>query len=30
VRADGQPHVYVLEIVDHATYSKWFPGRKKQ
>jgi hypothetical protein len=28
VRADGQPHVYVLEIVDHASYSKWFPGRK--
>jgi hypothetical protein len=30
VRADGQPYVYVLEIVDHATYSKWFPGRKRQ
>lgn len=29
VRADGKPYVYVLEIVDHATYSKWFPGRKK-
>lgn len=30
VRADGKPYVYVLEIVDHLTYSKWFPGRKKQ
>lgn len=30
VRADGRPYVYVLEIVDHPTYSKWFPGRKKQ
>ena len=24
VRADGRPYVYVLEIVDHATYDKWF------
>lgn len=30
VRADGRPYVYVLEIIDHPTYSKWFPGRKKQ
>lgn len=30
VRADGKPYVFVLEIVDHPTYSKWFPGRKKQ
>lgn len=30
VRADGKPYVYVMEIIEHATYSKWFPGRKKQ
>ena len=24
VRADGKPYVYVLEVVDHPTYSKWF------
>lgn len=24
VRADGQPFAYILEIVDHATYDKWF------
>jgi hypothetical protein len=24
VRADGKPYVYVLEIIDHPTYSKWF------
>ena len=24
VRADGKPYVFVLEIVDHPTYSKWF------
>lgn len=30
VRADGRPYVYVLEIVDHAAHSKWFPGRKQQ
>jgi hypothetical protein len=23
-RADGKPYVYILEIVDHAIYSKWF------
>jgi|ERR1041385_318693 hypothetical protein len=27
VRADGKPYVYVLEIVDHADYDKWFPGK---
>ena len=30
VRADGKPYLYVLEVVDHAAYSVWFPGRKKQ
>lgn len=30
VRVDGKPYVYVLEIVEHTAYSKWFPGRKKQ
>ena len=30
VRADGKPYVYVLEIVDHAGYSAYFPGRKKR
>lgn len=24
VRADGKPYVYILEVVDHATYSAWF------
>ena len=24
VRADGKPYVYVLEILDHAAYSRWF------
>jgi len=23
-RADGRPYVYVLEIVDHQAYDKWF------
>ncbi|MHB1261031.1 MAG: hypothetical protein ACYC2H_04870 [Thermoplasmatota archaeon] len=27
VRADGKPYVYVLEIVDHSDYDKWFPGK---
>ena len=27
VRADGKPYVYVLEIVDHGEYDKWFPGK---
>jgi hypothetical protein len=29
VRADGRPYVYVLEIVEHTQYSKWFPGNRK-
>ena len=28
VRADGKPYGYVLEIVDHADYDRWFPSRK--
>lgn len=24
VRADGKPYVYVLELMDHPTYNKWF------
>lgn len=24
VRADGKPYVFVLEVVDHPTYTKWF------
>ncbi|HLF16370.1 MAG TPA: hypothetical protein VI796_02930, partial [Candidatus Thermoplasmatota archaeon] len=28
VRVDARRYVYVLEVVDHPTYSRWFPGRK--
>ncbi len=27
VRDRGERYVVLIEIVDHATYSKWFPGR---
>ncbi|MDE1836723.1 MAG: hypothetical protein KGJ23_08905 [Euryarchaeota archaeon] len=29
VRFDGRKVVLILRIVDHATYDKWFPGRKR-
>jgi len=28
VRDRGERYVVVVEIVDHATYDKWFPGRR--
>lgn len=28
-RADGKPFVYVLEIVEHPQYDKWFPNKGK-
>lgn len=27
VRADGKPYVYILEVVNHADYDKWFPNQ---
>lgn len=27
VRDRGERYIVVIEIVDHETYSKWFPGR---
>ncbi|MEK6985028.1 MAG: hypothetical protein AABX89_01425 [Candidatus Thermoplasmatota archaeon] len=27
VRADGKPYVYILEVVEHAQYDKWFPNK---
>lgn len=27
VRDRGERYIVVMEIVDHETYSKWFPGR---
>ncbi len=27
VRDRGERYLVVVEIVDHGTYSKWFPGR---
>ncbi|MDE1822396.1 MAG: hypothetical protein KGJ23_08875 [Euryarchaeota archaeon] len=30
VRFDGRKVVVILRIVDHATYDKWFPGRKRR
>lgn len=27
VRDRGERHIVVIEIVDHETYSRWFPGR---
>ena len=29
VKDKGQHLILVVEIVDHPTYSKWFPGRKR-
>ena len=29
VKREGQRQIVVIEIVDHRTYSKWFPGRKR-
>lgn len=29
VKHKGQRLILVVEIVDHPTYSKWFPGRKR-
>ena len=26
-RADGKPYVYVLEVVPHPQYDKWFPNK---
>lgn len=26
-RADGKPYVYILEVVDHEQYDKWFPNK---
>lgn len=26
-RLEGKPFVVVVEIVDHASYDEWFPGR---
>lgn len=28
-RDRGERYVVVVRIVDHATYSKWFPGRRR-
>lgn len=28
VRDRGERYIVVVEIVDHETYSRWFPGRK--
>ncbi len=28
VRDRGERYVVIVEIVDHAAYSKWFPGRR--
>lgn len=30
VRFEGRKVVVILRIVDHATYDKWFPGRKRR
>lgn len=27
-RRNGRPYVVIVEIVDHRTYSRWFPGRR--
>src|SRR3989304_2217717 len=29
VRDGGTRYIVVVEIVDHPTYSKWFPGRSR-
>lgn len=29
-RVGGDRYVYVLEIVPHADYDRWFPGRKRR
>ena len=29
VRDGGNRYIVIVEIVDHRTYSKWFPGRRR-
>ncbi len=29
VRDEGERYVVVIEIVDHPTYSRWFPGKRR-
>ena len=29
VKVAGRRYVYILEVVDHRTYSRWFPGRAR-
>ncbi len=30
VHIGEERHIVILEIVDHPTYDKWFPGRRKR